>query len=116
MEKEVLMKRIIMLVTAALVMAAMVAASAMPAFAGASRFEGIGSIQGQAAQCQRILTPSANVNIKCSIKKPEGGNEGGSGGGATVVDVPFNTSFGVLEGHLVQTPSGNEHLQGHAHP
>ena len=111
------MKRTIMLVTAALVMAAMVAASAMPAFAGASRFEGIGSIEGQAAQCQRILTPSGNVNIKCSVKKPEGGNEGGSGGGgATVADVPFNTSFGVLEGHLVQTPSGNATLQGHAHP
>jgi hypothetical protein len=117
MEKEVLMKRIIMLVTAALVMAAMVAASAMPAFAGASRFRGTGSIDGQAAQCQRILTPSANVNIKCSVKKPEDGNEGGSGGGgATVVDVPFNTSFGVLEGHLVQTPSGNDSIQGHAHP
>src|SRR5215213_2258406 len=106
MEKRALMKRIIMLVTVALVVVAMTVASAMPAFAGASRFEWIGSIQGQAAQCQRILTPSGNVNIKCSVEKPEGGNEGGSGGGgATVVDLPFYTSFGVLEGHLVQTPS-----------
>ena len=111
------MKRIIILVTVALVMAAMTVASAMPAFAGASKLEGIGSIRGLDAQCQRILTPSGNVNIKCSVKKPEGGNEGGSGGGgATVVDVPFNTSFGVLDGHLVQTPSGNDTLQGHAHP
>jgi hypothetical protein len=116
-DKEALMKRIIMLIAVALVVAAMMVASAMPAFAGASRFRGTGSIDGQPAQCQRILTPNGNVNVKCSVKKPKGGNEGGSGGGgATVVYVPFNTSFGVLEGHLVRTPSGNDSLQGHAHP
>ena len=106
-----------MLVTVALVMASMTVASATPAFAGASRLVGIGSIRGLDAQCQRILTPSGNANFKCSIKKgflPEEGNEGG--GGASVVDLPFYTSLGVLEGRLVRTPSGNYSLQAHAHP
>jgi hypothetical protein len=116
-ERVISTKRIIMLVTVALVMAAMTVASAMPALAGASKLEGIGSIRGLDAQCQRILTPSGNGNYKCSIKKgfvPEEGNEGGSG--ASVVDMPFYTSLGVLEGHLVRTPNGNYNLQAHAHP
>ena len=111
------MKRIVMLLTVALVVAAMTVASAMPAFAGASRSVGTGSIRGLDAQCQRIITPSGNGNYRCSIKKgfvPEEGNE--EGRGASVVDLPFYTSLGELEGHLIRTPSGNYNLQAHTHP
>ena len=55
------MKRIIMLVTVALVMAAMTVASAMPALAGASKLEGIGLIRGLDAQCQRRSRTEADL-------------------------------------------------------
>ena len=116
------MRRIILVVTVALVMAAMMGVMAAPGFAQAIHESGPGSVGGQTCEGKLVHTPSDNTNVQCKVK-PEGGNKGGSGGGgATVaegpgsVDNPEGGEPIPVEGHVVQTPSGNVNVQADSHP
>jgi hypothetical protein len=110
------MRRIMLVLTAALVMAAMMVAMAIPAFAQATRTSFEGTFKGEPCAGDVVFTPSGNINVKCQIKSP-GGNEGGSGGGgATVEEGTGFISGQPVDVHTVITPSGNGTLQGHFHP
>ncbi len=110
------MRRIVLLVTVALVMAA-------PGFAQAIRLSGPADfvLNGELIFCEGkgVITPSGNVNVQCKVKPAEG-NEGGTGGGGAAVErgpavVPFDGGIPV-EGQAVETPSGNVNAQGHLNP
>ena len=109
------MRRNMLLVTVGLVMAAMmVAIGAAPGSAQAIHVSGPGTFDGVPCTIKAVITPSGNANATCQYKKPEGGNEGGSGGGgATVGRGTAHLGPIPLEAHGVITPSGNGTLQGH---
>jgi hypothetical protein len=114
------MRRIMLLVTVALVMVAMMLATAAPGLARAIVVRDDGDVQGEEFELHGVRTLSDDTNVQCHIK-PGDGNEGDSGGGATV-----DTRVGLEEteegelvparAHLVRTPSGNVILQGYLYP
>jgi hypothetical protein len=110
------MRRILLLGTVALVMAVMLVAMAAPGFAQAIHDSGTGTFNGEPCEGKAVLTPSGNINAQCQIK-PEGGNEGGSGGGGATVQSGTATVGGqTAEAHGITTPSENGNLQAHHHP
>ena len=114
-----LLRRVMLVLTMALVMAAMMVAMAAPGFAQAIRLSGPAHIEGEECQGKGVITPSGNVNVRCKIK-PEGDNRGGTGGGGATVEqgtevVPFAGGIPV-EGQAVRTPSGNVNAQANLHP
>ena len=115
-----MLRRIMLVLTVALVMAAMMVAMAAPGFAQATHLGGgHPEIEGEECQGKGVITPSENVNVQCKIK-PVGDNRGGAGGGGAIVEresavVPFEEGIPV-EGQAVWTPSGNVNAQGHLHP
>ena len=114
-----MLRRIMLVLTVALVMAAMMVAVAAPAFAQANHLSGHAEIEGDECQGKGVITPSENVNVQCKIK-PVGDNRGGAGGGGAIVErgaalVPFEEGIPV-EGQAVRTPSGNVNAQANLHP
>ncbi len=114
-----MLRRIMLVLTVALVMAAMMAAMAAPGFTQAIRLSGHAEIEGDECQGKGVITPSDNVNVRCEIKPVEDNRGGTGGGGATVESgtevVPFGAGIPV-EGQAVRTPSGNVNAQGNLHP
>ncbi len=109
------MRRILSLVTVALVLAATMMAVAAPGFAQAIHLSGTADINGDQCQGKGVITPSGNVNVQCKIK-PEGNNRLSTGGGGATVErgtdvVPFREGIPV-EGQAARTPSGNVNAQG----
>ena len=113
------MRRIMLLVTVALVMSAMMVAMAMPAMAapgdGAQHF----NLEQADLTFGAVFTPSGVTNAR-ALQHPEGGNAGGTGGGGATVfhEATFHLigPQGTLldtEAQAAITPSGNLTLIGH---
>ncbi len=113
-----MLRRIMLVLTVALVVAAIMAAMAAPGFAQAIRLSGHAEIEGDECQGKGVITPSDNVNVRCQIKPVEDNRGGAGGGGATIERgaelVPFEEGIPV-EGQAVRTPSGNVNTQDNLH-
>jgi hypothetical protein len=119
------MKRIVMMLTVALVIAAMVVAMAIPASAepgGGATVEKFGPCSTgledspEAQKCQIVTTPSDHQTIQVHHKSDDPGPSGGDGAVVEEPLCPDPQSGDPQSGHAVTTPSGNinAHCQGSA--
>jgi hypothetical protein len=107
-------RRTLLVLTVVVMMVAMSAVTALPAFAQAVHNEAqANSVFGTPVDCKLVTTPSSITNVTCH-GNPEGGNQGGTGGGGA--QIQDDTVFGAGETQEVLTPSGNTNVSGQIHP